>query len=437
MNYYKRKTMKQLLSIILGFSILLIACSSGDSEKEIIKENDPIEESPVLNGGGVTEFTQVQPMTGIVIWDGNSVASDDGHSLEYSYMLYDEIVSQKGIYDWSAVEEKLNDISSRSHQAILRFRFSYVGQETSVPKYIKDLPDYHETEGLSENKTTWFPDWSHQELKDFTLEFYEKFAEKYDNDNRLAFLQTGFGLWAEYHIYDGPFTLGQTFPSKEFQTTFLNNMDAVFTNLHWSISIDAEDTNVTPLRSNTALLNLAFGLFDDSFMSKEHGSFNEPRFTFFGKNRYQKTPIGGEFNYYTTYDQQNVLSPNGPHGESYESFAERFHVTYMIGNDQYRYQTSDRIKEASINTGYKFEVLKFIKTEGKSLLTVKNIGTAPIYYDAYFSINDIKSTTSLKTLMPDQQAVFTIEYDGDEDLTIVCDRLVSGQVIDFKNSFQN
>lgn len=427
--------MKKIVFIVLSFSCFLIACGGGSGGDDINTDDGPVIVDPVLNKGGVSEFTNVQPMTGIVVWDGNSNASSGAHALEYSYMLYEDIVSEEGVYNWDVVENKLNDIASRNHQAILRFRYAYVGELTSVPKYIKDLSDYNETMGLSESQETWFPDWSHQELKDFTLEFFEKFAERYDDDNRLAFLQVGFGLWAEYHIYDGPFVLGQTFPSKDYQTTFLNKLDTVFNNLHWSISIDAEDTNVTPLRASSSLLNVPFGIFDDSFMSAEHASFNEPRFNFFGRTRYQTSPIGGEFSYYTAYDQQNVLSPNGAHGESFESFASRFNVSYMIGNDQYRYQTLATIKEASMNTGYKFEVTKFEKSNSKSLLTVKNTGIAPIYYDAYFSINGNESTTSLKTLMPNQESVFTIDYDGDEDLIITCDRLLSGQIIDFKNSY--
>ncbi|MEP1490196.1 MAG: hypothetical protein ABJK28_17385 [Algibacter sp.] len=424
--------MKNIIFAFLGFSYLLIACGGGNDN---VQEEEEEIVDPILNGGGVAEFTNVQPMTGIVVWDGNSNASSGAHALEYSYMLYEDIVSEEGVYNWDVVENKLNDIASRNHQAILRFRYAYVGQLTSVPKYIKDLPDYNETKGLSEGKETWFPDWSHQELQDFGLEFYEKFAEKYDDDNRIAFLQTGFGLWAEYHIYDGPFILGETFPSKAYQTTFLNKLDALFNNLHWSISIDAEDTDVTPFRSDSSLLNLSFGVFDDSFMSEDHGDFNEPRFTFFGSDRYEDSPIGGEFNYFSTYDQQNVLSTNGTYGESYESFAKRFHISYMIGNDQYSYQTTARIKEASLNTGYKFEVIKFEKSNGKSLITVKNVGTAPIYYDAFLSINDNKSSTSLKALMADEERVFTIDYDGNEDLIITCDKLLSGQVIDFKKSF--
>jgi len=362
--------MKKKILIFLGISILFIACTGSNvGNKNVVKINEPI-----LNEGGVSNFTNVQPMTGIVVWEGNPNISSGAHTLEFSYMLFDDIVSEKGVYDWTVVENKLNAIASRNHQAILRFRYAYVGKITTVPKYIKDMSDYNETKGISEGKETWFPDWSNEELKDFTLEFYEKFAERYDKDNRLAFLQVGFGLWGEYHIYDGPFELGKTFPSKEFQTIYLNKMDSLFDNLKWAISIDVEDGNVTPFRDVPSLLNLSFGLFDDSFMSKEHVKINEQRFNFLGlNNRYKNAPIGGEFNYYTTYDQQNILSPSGPHGESYESFVKRFHVSYMIGNSQYKYQTLARIKDASLNTGYKFEIIKFEKSNNKSLLTVKNI----------------------------------------------------------------
>ncbi len=414
-------------------SCFLMSCKK---EYKDVSVNIPISDEPVLNDGGVSSFTNVQPMTGIVVWGENPYVSSGAHTLEFSYMLFDDIVSEKGIYDWTVVEDKLNAIAARNHQAILRFRYTYVGQPTSVPRYIKDLPNYKETKGMSEGKETWFPDWSNQELKDFTLAFYEKFAERYDHDNRLAFLQVGFGLWGEYHIYDGPFELGKTFPSKEFQTTFLTKMDGLFSDLHWSISIDVEDGNVTPFRSNPSLLNLSFGLFDDSFMSEEHVRVNEQRFKFLDyENRYINNPIGGEFNYYTTFDQENVLSPNGAHGESYESAVSRFHVSYMIGNAQYKYHALERIKEASLHTGYKFEVTKFEKSNKKSQLTVKNIGTAPIYYDAYLSINGNKSTTSLKSLLPNRDGVFTINYTGNEDLIIVCDRLLKGQIIDFKKSY--
>ena len=166
------------------------------------------------------QITEVQPMTGIVLWTTNSKKNTDAISLEYSYMLYNNVVDENGDYDWQIVEDLFADIASQKHQAVIRFRFVYPGYETSVPDYIKNRNDYTETKGTSEGQETWFPDWTNAELQSFTLDFYTQFAEKYDNDPRLAFIELGFGLWAEYHIYDGPFILGETFPSKEFQTDF-------------------------------------------------------------------------------------------------------------------------------------------------------------------------------------------------------------------------
>ena len=94
----------------------------------------------------------------------------------------------------SSLRRLLDEVAGRGHQAMLRFRFVYPGYETSVPDYIKGLGDYSETQGQSEGRTTWFPDWAHPELQRFALEFYTELAAQYDTDARLAFIQTGFGL---------------------------------------------------------------------------------------------------------------------------------------------------------------------------------------------------------------------------------------------------
>lgn len=436
--------MKKLLFVVLIASAFAVSCDGKyDEFFDDIEENvdEEVIDVTVDNIGGVDEITKVQPMTGIVLWDDNSNNNKGVNSLEYSYMNYDDIVSQRGVYDWTAVENKLNDIASRNHQAILRFRITYPGFKTTVPQYIKNSNGYTEKKAKAEGKDTWYPDWRSQELKDFILEFYEKFAQKYDEDNRLAFIQVGFGHYAEYHNHNGLFIEGRTFPSTSFQTTFLNKLNDVFYSLHWSLSIDAGSSEYkSPISQNTSLLNMSFGVFDDSFMHKKHDGYNTDMHNILGRDRFENSPIGGEFSYYNDlnnepYDQRNVLSPNGPHEVPFESFAVNFHITYIIGNDQFQYQSKNRIKEASLATGYKFEVTKFVKVDGKSILTVKNNGVAPIYYDAYLSIVGNDSNESLKSLMPGEESVFTIDYDGDEELEIYCPRLLDGQKIDFVNSY--
>ena len=377
-------------------------------------------------------ITQVQPMTGIVFWADSDDNRTAAIQLEYSYMRYSDIVSQRSAYRWSAVEKKLNAISRRGHQAILRFYFTYPGKQTAVPAYIKALPDYHETQGTSENKTTGFPDWSHPELKRFVKEFHTRFAARYDRDLRLAFVQAGFGLWAEYHIYDGPFKLGDTFPDKAFQTEFLNHLAVTYDETPWSISVDAADKQVTPIAGNDALIKLPFGLFDDSFLCKPHAKENEPNWNALDRSRYRREPAGGEFSYYTDRDQKLALAPNGPYGVSFEKSARSFHITYMIGNDQPEYQTMTRIKKASLACGYKFRITSFYASSDRSRVTVSNTGLAPIYRDAFIAVNGIRATTSLKLLAPGKSATFEIPGGGDSPvLTIESDHLVPGQSIGF------
>lgn len=378
-------------------------------------------------------ITRVQPMTGIVLWDDSEDRKSNAIQLEFSYMRYSDIVTQAGVYDWSVAEKKLKAISGRGHQAIFRFYYVYPGNPTTVPAYIKALPDYKETHATSENLPTSFPDWSHPELKRFTKEFHTKFAERYDRDPRLAFLQTGFGLWAEYHIYDGPLVLGKTFPDKIYQAEFLSHLGATFKQLPWSISVDAADDELTPVAGNRALLNLPFGVFDDSFLNKRHAKENKPNWNELRRSRYRRSPAGGEFSYYTNRDQKLALAPDGPYGVSFEKSAREFHISYMIGNDQPRFQPTARIRRAGLACGYKFRITRFLSGKGKSRVTVVNTGIAPIYRDAFVAVDGVRSRISLKNLAPGKPVTVEIPRGGKKPvLTIASDHLVPGQVIQFE-----
>lgn len=406
----------------------------------------PVE--PVDNFENITlqsSIEHVQPMTGIVFWDDHEVWKSSekeemikATSLEFSYISINEIVVEKGVYDWTYIDNKLAKIAERKHQAIFRLYYSYPGRETTVPEYIKNLPDYTETVGESEGLTTSFPDWSNTELKAFTQAFHTKLSERYDNDNRLAFLQIGFGLWGEYHIYDGPNILGKTFPTKSYQTSFLKHLQATYTRLPWSISIDSSDIENTPL-NDINLMNIPFGLFDDSFMHEQHSGYNESAWNFFNYNeRFKTVPFGGEFSYEEVTDQLNVLKPNvGAYGVSYEEFSSKFHMTYIIGNDTYTTglnteQPIVRIKDASMASGYQFTITAFSADSTQSKVTVKNTGIAPIYYDAFITVNGVRSTSSLKGLLPNVQQEHTLETSVESPtLTITSDHILATQTIGF------
>jgi hypothetical protein len=133
----------------------------------------------------------------------------------------------------------LDEVAGRGHQAIIRWHDTYVGKPAGVPAYFREMPEFKITRGLSEKQQTEFPDWSHAGWREFVLEFFSQFAARYDNDPRLAFVQVGFGLWSEYHIYDGPMELGKTFPDKPYQAKFVRHLANTFEKTPWMISVDA------------------------------------------------------------------------------------------------------------------------------------------------------------------------------------------------------
>jgi hypothetical protein len=379
----------------------------------------------------------------MVFWTDNGTALQalaNNVQLEFSYLIPSDIVSDSGIYNWSVVESVLTRAENRGHQCILRFRDTYPGVTSpSVPLYIRSQSGYRTQLMPVENKRTYIPDWSSVSYQNFLLEFFEKFAQKYDQDPRLAYLQVGFGSYAEYHLYKGPFAAGRTFPTKSYQETFLSHIHAKFIKTPWSISIDAADKTTTPFVSNPSLKKLSFGLFDDSFMHQQHSStdaeYNRASWLFFGKDRFLKSPSGGEFSYYTKYDQQHALDlPDGPHGRSFESFAAQYHITYMIGNDQYEFQSANRITQASMATGYKLKVTSY-KTNGLvTEVKIKNTGIAPLYHDVYPCLGNVSSSTSLKGLYGNEERTCIIPLVASDSLKLqMCaPKLLPSQQIQFE-----
>ena len=383
-------------------------------------------------------LTGVQPMTGIVLWTDSGSRTKSYVQLEFSYMLYNKVCKEKDVYDWSVMDNLLKDVASRGHQAVVRFRYVYPGKSgNAVPDYIKKLDGYEAITYNTEDGKAEYPDWRCEELQRFHKEFHRRFAERYDSDPRLAFIETGFGHWAEYHVYGGKFIAGQTFPSKDFQAEFMRGMKEWFHDTSWSISIDAADNRYGPFQQDRDLLDLAFGNFDDSFMCSDWDGYNWECWSFFGADRYKKAAEGGEFSYYTTSDQKNALNPEGMHGRKFEDLVAKVHMTFIIGNDQPGYQSATRITEAAMSMGYRFEIKDFCVNPGKSAsVFIENVGVAPIYRDAYVAVEGVKGSFNLRNLMPGKSTWIQIKCNATSASrpTIECAHLVKGQKIEYQAS---
>jgi hypothetical protein len=371
----------------------------------------------------------VQPMTGLVLWSDSEHAAKAPIQLEFCYLPYSAVMKGPDTYDWTAVDRLLTAVAKRRHQAILRFWDTYPAKPSGVPAYIRNTPGWRGKTADSEGKPTGFPDWGNAAWQQAHLAFFKALAGRYDKDARLAFLQCGFGLWSEYHIYDGPFEPGLTFPDRTYQARFLRHMSACFKQTQWMISIDAADAGIGPFQADKKLAALRFGVFDDSFLSQEHPKVNAPRWKFLGADRWRTSPGGGELSYYNNRDQREALSKKGPNGESLESASARFHTSFMIGNDQPQYADMARIGQVGRAMGYRFRLDSARRSAKAVRLTFSNTG---VYYDAYPAYAGVSSKTSLKGLLPGQKRTFVIPSKvKDGPVSIRCARLVPGQKIGF------
>ena len=411
-------------------------------------------------------ITGVQPMTGLVLWpdEARSRNAEYGQTiqLEFSYCLPCKVVTgcnDDGTiqYDWSWFDHLLDDVAGRGHQLVARFRYEYPsGRDvdgnrgtTAVPQYIKQLQDYKETYSTNPggDGPTWYADWSNSELQGFTLQFYTDFAQRYAHDSRLAFVEVGFGHWAEYHIYGTKYQLGINFPSMDFQTRFFDHLDTVMAGIPWAVSIDAASADHSPVVASESLMSLHFGLFDDSFMHKGHeigttDGYNEQCWNAIGRGvRWQTGVCGGEISYYSPNDQKSFLSPDGLYGHTWAEQAAKYHITFMIANDAPNggVATPPLFREASMATGYRF-VVKQCQTNGIiTRLLVSNQGVAPLYRDAWFSIGGIRSATSLRGLLPGQELWVEIPAAPaayGQDIHIESNCILPGQSIEFETQIK-
>ncbi len=400
----------------------------------------------------------VQPMTGLVLWPSSKTSGDYKNSiqLEFIYCLpYDVVtgkVDGKIQYDWSSLESDLNAIKDRGHQAIVRFRYENPNNDeiegqplgsTAVPAYIKALSDYNETYNVQNptednpggDGTTYYADWSSDELKWFTKQFMTDFAAKYGNDNRIAVLQVGFGHWSEYHIYGTDLEFGVNFPTKDYQAEFLTHMANVMP-IPWGCSTSVADASYSPLPGNSALKALQFGIFDDSFMHENHQDWNEMLWNNAdGKTTRWKTGVcGGEISYYTTEDQHNFLNPAGMYGRTWAEETAEYHITYMFANDAPNgsYGTPAHFKTGGMQAGYKFKLMTCETNGSVSRITMTNTGVAPIYRDAFVTVGGVRASESLKGLLPGETKTFTVNAAATAtNVTIESDYILPTQTIEY------
>jgi hypothetical protein len=443
-----------LSKINIFFAVILLLLLLGCN----ISTLEPVEDPMVNLTLPSKTISGPSPLTGIVLWDDNGKMSQykSAIALEFKYFYYSDIVSGNPTsgytYNWTALKNYLNTAMQRGHHGIVRFRDTdpdLAANTSTVPSAlnkVKRTASYSEGIEGSSAKTVTFPDWSNPELADFMVDFYQKLALEFDGKNNgIAYLEIGFGLWAEYHIDYGNMSnfsdsstntlqgaLGKLFPSKAQQTRILTTINAAFKDIPWGISIDAADTSFSAFSSSNRTLGLNFGLFDDSLLHEGWLTVNGNNWQFF-ENQYKKTCNGGEFSYYTYEDQQTALNPNGPHGVSLAQAAAMRALTFVIGSDQPEYKSVSEVNQASRLLGYKLTIVSARANQNSTEVVIKNDGVAGVFFDMYPARGQVKSSTSLRGLLPGQSITLTIPAGGSDasNFYIGSPKLLANQIIPY------
>src|SRR5690242_9450337 len=128
------------------------------------------------------------------------------HSLTWSYFGLSEVMTNAtncGSYDWSLVDQALNESATYGNQTALRFYLEYPGGSGTHPA--NAIPHCFDGHVAYRNNAYWnttSPDYDNAYLLTAVKNFIAAFGARYDGDPRIGFIHTGIvGLWGEWHTW--------------------------------------------------------------------------------------------------------------------------------------------------------------------------------------------------------------------------------------------
>ena len=332
------------------------------------------------------------PLRGLVPYSGDR-RDQFPHSMEFNYLPLSELMMGMNQFNWQPVEDLLDEIARRGHQAVIRVWMEYPGKN-GIPKFLVD-DGLKVTKWLNTNtdpfprKNCWTPDYSDPRMRRALTSFIKAFAEKYDGDPRLGFITAGLlGTWGEWHTY--PRT--ELFASKEVQTEVMETFVEHFKTTPVLLRYPAGPDNYHYAPNN----HLPLGYHDDSFAwatldtgKKEDRWFFVPAMEDAGATGKWKTqPIGGEIR---PEIWGKIFDPYPQH-EQAQDFAkciQQTHATWLMDTGMFSgKQPQARIDRAMAQVqkmGYEFHVSDLVLSRNAEkthvAVFVKNTGVAPFYYD--------------------------------------------------------
>jgi hypothetical protein len=335
------------------------------------------------------------PLKGLVPYE-QDVRALFPHSLEFNYLPYSALVKGYDEFDWKPLDEMLDRMASRGHQAVLRIFLEYPKRKDVIPEFlIKDGLKvtkwlYTETHPLP-HAPIETPDYENANLRKSMKNFIAAFGKKYDRDPRIGFVTAGLlGAWGEWHNYQR----NELFASKTVQAEVMDAYEAAFKNTPVLMRYPVGEKNHDKAPNDRRKL----GYHDDSFAwaTLDTGKKNDSWFYMAALkaagpsalDKWKTQPIGGEIRpeaWSVVFDD----NPGNPQIQNFRKCVETTHATWLMDSGMFKKQPADRVRRAEEQVrrmGYEFHAptvsIGTAKDDRISVtLEIENRGVAPFYRD--------------------------------------------------------
>lgn len=299
----------------------------------------------------------------------------------YSRFFWSDIETEKGEYDWSAIDE-LAELCDKYGKT---FAFGVIPADSGVSRPEGLVPEYVYDDGckyVTAVTDSFYSDKGEQRTPVWSDEIYHKaaialaaaIAERYDGDDRIEFIDIrSLGNWGEWHTYG---LEGSEMPSEDIQKEYIKEWTELFDDTLLVLPVNDDK----PTAVSEYAVSLGVTLRRDGLVGLEgHEKALSPAYE-------GGLPAVGETCYGYGY-----MRDNGTWSDDKLKTAVRGgRVTYMAlagevtdGKDMYD-QCRETVEGLANEIGYNFVVtFASVKYEGRRAritMKVKNTGLAPQYF---------------------------------------------------------
>ena len=345
------------------------------------------------------------PLKGIVPYAG-ATNHRFPHSLEFRYFAFrDVLVGQANDgefqFDWTRLEEFLDEVHSRGNQGVFRLHCEYpesFGKEQiKIPGFLVErgvevtrvrATDSTDSQGRP-TTVSMTPDYESLQLRHALVETIAAMGAKYDGDPRIGFIEVGtLGFWGEWHTYPSTDRMA----SRHVQNEVLQAFEDGFRKTKLLARYPVGDS-----RANyTSNVTRNVGYHDDSFTWSTRCSgdaswhFMSQMVNANATNKWKTNPIGGEL-----YPQLNehVFEETCEHnGKSASDFIETVndtHASYMrlwavfeegLSGDR-RIRAEEAVRRMGYDLHFREASVEHVGGNFELTAELENHGVAPFYYN--------------------------------------------------------